>query len=250
MLAYWTLVRREVGGHFISWTGYVVMGSMLFLVGLSFAGMLQALNGEPVLVPVTEMFYETYSFWLIVLVASPLITMRCFAQEKYSGTFETLMTAPVSDAQVILAKFSGAWLFYLLMWIPMLVCILIVRYYAEDPSPFDLGALLSTFAGILLIGALYLSVGCLASALTRSQIIAAMICLVVGVSLFLLSFLHYALPLQSGWQARVLAHICSLEHMKAFARGTVDTRQVVYYLSLTAFFLFLTLKVVGSRRWK
>lgn len=250
MQAYWTLVRRELGGHFSSWTGYVVIAAVLFLVGLSFVQMLQALNAEPIVVPVTEMFYDSYSFWLILLLASPIITMRCFALEKSTGTLETLMTAPVSDLQVVLAKFTGAWLFYGLMWLPLLGCILIVRHYSRDPTALDAGALAATFTGILLLGALYMSLGCLASSLTRSQIIAAMICLAVGITLFLVSFLHYAMPAQAGWQAQAMTHISLVEHMKDFARGMVDTRQVTYYVSGTLLFLYLTLKVVESRRWK
>jgi ABC-2 type transport system permease protein len=250
MQAYWTLVRRELGGHFNAWTGYVVIAAVLFLMGLSFVQMLQALNAEPVVVPVTEMFYDSYSFWLILLLASPIITMRCFALEKSSGTIETLMTAPVGDVQVVLAKFTGAWLFYGLLWLPLLGCILIVRHYARDPTLLDGGALVATFTGILLLGALYLSLGCLASSLTQSQIIAAMICLAVGIALFLLSFLHYAVPVGSGWQGQVMAHISLVEHMRDFARGVVDTRHVIYYVTGTVLFLFLTLKVVESRRWK
>ena len=81
--------------------------------------------------PVTELFYATPFFWLILLLAAPVITMRLFAQEKFSGTFETLMTTPVSDLQVVLAKFTAALLFYLVMWLPLLACMFVVRHYTQ-----------------------------------------------------------------------------------------------------------------------
>jgi ABC-2 type transport system permease protein len=228
----------------------VVIAVVVFLFGLSFSVLLQGLNASETDKPVTELFYDTLFLWLILLLAAPVITMRCFAHEKSSGTFETLMTAPVSDLQVVLAKFSGAMIFYLLMWSPLLACIFIVRHFSNDPTTVDAGTLGSTFLGIALIGALYMSLGCFASSLTRSQIVAAMISLALGTSLFLLSFLSVALSGQGGWVAKIFAHVSLMEHMRDFARGVIDLRPVVFYFSLTALFLFLTLKSVESRRWK
>jgi ABC-2 type transport system permease protein len=110
--------------------------------------------------------------------------MRLFALEKFSGTFETLMTTPVSDIQVVLAKFTAALLFYTLMWLPLLGCVLVVRWFTNDPSAFDAGLLGSTFLGILLNGCLFISLGCCASAMTRSQVTAAMISLILSATLF------------------------------------------------------------------
>jgi len=250
MRTWWTLVRRELSGYFVSWTGYVVIAVVVFLLGLSFAITLQILNAGETDRPLTEEFYNSFALWLILLLGSPVITMRTFAHEKFTGTFETLMTTPVSDLQVVLAKFSGAMIFYLLMWSPLIACIFVVRHFSTDPAVVDSGTLGSTFLGIALIGALYLSLGCFASSLSRSQIIAAMIALAAGVSLFLLSFLSFAMAGQTGWVAKIFTHVSLLEHMHDFARGVIDTRPVVFYLSLTALFLFLTLKSVESRRWK
>jgi ABC-2 type transport system permease protein len=250
MRTYWTLVRRELGSYFISWTGYVVIGVVVFLFGLCFSIMLQNLNTEKTEQPLMELFYNSYFFWLIVLLASPVITMRSFAQEKFSGTFETLMTTPVSDLQVVLAKFTGSIIFFLLTWSPLLACVLIVRHFSNDPDVLDGGTLLSTFLGIGLLGGLFISMGCFASSLTRSQIIAAMFSFALGISLFLLSFLSYALSGQSGWVEKLCAQLSLIEHMRDFARGVVDIRALVFYLSLTILFLFLTLRTVESRRWK
>jgi ABC-2 type transport system permease protein len=250
MQVYLTLVRRELGSYFASLTGYVIIGAVLFLLGLSFTDLMDRLNSEATDMPITELFYQTWYFWLILLLASPLITMRTFALEKAVGTFETLTTTPISDVQIVLGKFTGALLFHLCLWLPLLGSIFIVRHYTNDITAFNPGVLASTFLGIFLVGALFMSIGCFASALTRSQIIAAMISFLLGIAFFMLSFRSFfGLP-QNTWTSSVLARISMIEHMQDFVRGIVDTRFVVFYVSVTTFFLYLTLKVVESRRWK
>jgi ABC-2 type transport system permease protein len=249
MQAYWTLVRRELAGFFLSLGGYIIIAAALFLMGYSFVVILVMLQ-KPTPIPVTELFYSTPFFWLILLLTTPVITMRLFAQEKFTGTFETLMTTPVSDLQVVAAKFTSALLFYVLMWLPFLGCLLVVRHYTNDTGALDGGVVGSTFLGIVLLGALLVSLGCCASALTRSQAIAAMISMGFGASVFLLGYLASRLPAQKTWQMQVLSCFDLFEQMRDFARGVVDTRPVVLLVSLTLFFLFLTLRVVESRRWK
>ena len=251
MRTYWTLVRRELAGFFLSLSGYVIIAAALFLMGYSFVIILGKLQKPmPMAMPVTELFYLTPFFWLLLLLTTPVITMRLFALEKFSGTYETLMTAPVSDFEVVAAKFSAALVFYALMWLPLLGCLLVVQYYATGATVLDGGVIGGTFLGILLLGGLFLSLGCCASALTRSQVIAAMISLVFGASVFLLGYLTSQLPAHDTWQSQVLGCFAFFEQMHDFARGVVDTRPIVLLVSLTYFFLFLTLRVVESRRWK
>src|SRR6185295_3100694 len=100
MQAYLTLTRRELASFFVSMTGYVIIAAALFLMGLSFVVLMVKLQSESIPMPLTTLFYGTAFFWLILLLAAPVITMRLFALEKFSGTFETLMTTPVSDLQV------------------------------------------------------------------------------------------------------------------------------------------------------
>ncbi len=250
MRAYWTLVQRELGAHFFSWAGYVVIAVVLFLLGLSSVDLLQRLNGEAIDQPLPGVFYSSWYFWLILMLATPVITMRSFALEKFSGTYETLMTTPVSDWQVVMAKFSGAMAFYAIMCLPLLSWLFVAKPFTHNSIVFEQGTVAGTFLGILLWGSLYISLGCLASAITRSQIIAAIISVAAGVSLFLLSYISGNFTSQPGWKAQIFAHLGLTEHMQDFARGVVDTRPVLFYLSFTALFLFLTLKVVESRRWK
>ena len=249
MQAYWTLARRELSGFFCSISGYVIISAAAFLLGLSFVVLMINLGNDPQPVPVTELFYLTPFFWLILLLAAPVITMRLFALEKFSGTFETLMTTPVTDLQVVAAKFTAAIVFYMIMWLPLLACLFILRQYASGSGVMDAGLVGCTFIGVFLLGCLFLSLGCFASALTRSQVTAAMVCLVLGVGLFLVSFLAERIP-TADWKSQVLSFFGLLNQMHDFVRGVVDTRSVVFCLTGTFFFLFLTLRVIESRRWK
>ena len=250
MRVYFTLVRRELGSYFASLTGYLILAMVALMFGLSLAVMLEALTREPTIVPLTELFFSTPYFWLVILFAAPVITMRSFALEKFSGTYETLMTTPVGDLQVVLAKFTGSLLFYGILWLPLAAGFFLVRGYSRDAVPMDAGLAGATLLGLLLLGTAFLSLGCLASSLTRSQIVAAMLSFSMGISLFLLSFLSFIIPPQSTWQTALWNQISMINHMQEFARGIVDTRYVVFYLSLTALSLFLTWRVVESRRWK
>src|SRR5262245_6060272 len=203
-----TLVRRELGSHFLSLTGYVVIATVLLLLGFSFMDVLTKLNGTPVDSPLTEVFYVTLYFWLILLLTTPVITMRTFALEKFTGTFETLMTTPVSDIEVVLAKFFGSLIFYIIAWLPLLGYMFILQRYITSPAAaLELPTVASTLLGISLIGSLYISVGCFASALSRSQLIAAALSYGFGLTLFLLS-LRSLVPFPAkGWEAELFRHI-------------------------------------------
>ena len=249
MRIFLTLWRRELAAFFFSFTGYVIIAAVTLLIGLSFVVLMTNLGSDPSPMPVTEMFYRTYFFWLIVLLAAPVITMRLFALEKAAGTFETLMTTPVGDVQVVAAKFSAAIVFYIIMWLPMLACLFIVRHFTNQ-QPLDAGAIGGMYLGIFLVGCLFLSLGCFASSITRSQMAAAIISFVLGVSLFSLGFLAEAIPVTAQWQSQTLSYFGLFEQMGDFARGVADTRSIIFYVSLTFFFLFLTLRAVESRRWR
>ena len=251
MQAFFTLTRRELGSHFMSLTGYVIIATVLVLLGFSFMDILTKLNGTPTESPVTEVFYVTLYFWIVLLLTTPVITMRTFALEKFSGTFETLMTTPVGDLQVVLAKFFGSLVFYLLAWLPLFFYMLILQQYVRnDSAALEPATLGTTFLGITLIGSLFISMGCFASALTRSQLMAAAISYGLGLTLFLLSMRSLVPIHTTGWETEMFKHLSMTEHMQDFARGVVEISSLTYYVSFTIFFLFLTWKVIESRRWK
>jgi ABC-2 type transport system permease protein len=250
MKIFTALLRRELSAFFFSVTGYVIVASATFLNGLGFVVLMFTMGNDAVTAPLTELFYQAYIFWLIVLLATPVITMRLFALEKATGTFETLMTTPVGDLQVVAAKFAASLFFYMVMWLPLLACLFIVQRFTSQPG-LDPGAVGGMFLGIFLTGCLFLSLGCFASALTRSQMAAAMIAVVLGVCLFTFGFLARAIPEGAPqWQSQMIAYFGLFDHMDNFARGVVDTRAVIFYLSATFVFLFLTLRAIESRRWR
>lgn len=250
MRACLTLFRRELGSFFVSWSGYIVVAAAAFLTGLSFYQLLEELRETPVMVPAGEMFFSLAYFWIIQLLAVPLITMRLFAQEKATGTFETLMTAPVSEAQVVLAKYGAAMVFYFLMWLPLAACLALARHLSPEAAALDLGATAGAVAGLALLGANFVAIGCFASALTRNQIVAAMISFAGMFGLFLLNYLARQVELKTSWSSQPLYCLSMVDQMEEMARGMIDTRAILFHLSLALFFLFLTLRVVESRRWK
>lgn len=244
-----TLTRRELAGHFLCLRGYVILAGVQLLLGASLLTVVYLLNGRAYDLPFTEKFPQTEFFWLVLLMISPVITMRTFAQEKSTGTFETLMTTPVSDHQVVLAKFLGSYFFYLTAFLPMLAYPFILERYAHESMAVDIGGVLSLGLGITLFGSFFMALGCFASSLTRSQIVAAVLTFAAGTCLFMLGYLADLRPPEMNWWHHVFHHISMLEHMQDFSSGIVDSRHVLLYLSLTVLFLFLTTKSIGSRRW-
>ncbi len=180
MQAYWTLTRRELASFFCSITGYVIISGLALLVGFDIVALLKSQGTQPFAMPVTQLFFNNLLLWIVIVLTTPIITMRLFALEKATGTFETLMTTPVSDVQVVAAKFSAAVVFFVVMWLPSLACLFIVQHFVNQPGALDQGTLLSMYLGVVLAGCLLLSIGCLASAMTRSQVLAAMVTLVAG----------------------------------------------------------------------
>lgn len=249
MRPFLTLWRRELSAAFASPIGWTVMAGVLLLLGVSFVLIVDSLR-EPSDIPLTELFYGSLFFWVILLLSTPIITMRSFAQERATGTYETLMTAPVGDLQVVMAKFAGCFSFFAFLWLPLLACLLVVRHYTADASTLDWGAVASTYLGIFSLGALYVAIGVFASALTQNQIIAAIVGLALGVSLFLLGFAAPALAGPAAWSTSLLRSFSLVEQMWEFARGIVDVRHLVFHGSLASVFLFLTLKIVEARRWR
>lgn len=250
MHVYLTLVRRELGMVFNTLTGYVVVAAVLFILGFTLSDLVDSLRAGPSEAPVTELFFRSYYFWYAVLLTAPVMTMRSFAAERTSGTYEALMTTPVGDWQVVLAKFTGALLFFLISWMPLALMLFILRQVAREPQLFVPGIIGSTMLGVTLVGALFMAIGCFASALTRSQIVAAMVTFLIGMGLWVASYRPLTGLLGDGVQARVFEHISMIRHITDFSRGQIELTHLIYYGSTVWFFLFLTHRVIESRRWK
>ena len=245
-----TLIRRELDGYFLSMRGYVIMAGVQLLLGASLLMVVLSLNPRAFDLPLTAVFPQSEYFWMVLLLMAPIITMGTFAHEKATGTFETLMTTPVRDGQVVAAKFIGAYLFYLAAFLPMLAYPFILEQHAHQPMNIDLRAVLNLGVGLALFGAFFVALGCFASSLTHSQIVAAVITFAVGTGHLILSYLADLRPPEVTSWFLFYQHISLLHHMDDFASGTFDTRHLLFYLSLTAVLLFLTHQSIASRRWK
>jgi ABC-2 type transport system permease protein len=181
----------------------------------------------------------------------PLLTMGLFAQERSEGTIEVLLTAPVSEASVALAKFLATVAFYVVMLVPSVVYAAIIVYLGEEIGKPDVGPLLTSYLGLLLAGGLYISIGLFTSALTSSQILAALLSWVVILVFWISNQLPALFGLRNTPAGDALEYLHPLEgHLFHFLRGVIDPADVVYFLSFTALFLFLAVRAIESRKWR
>jgi ABC-2 type transport system permease protein len=194
--------------------------------------------------PLRLFFGGTIFFWLFLLFLVPVITMRLIAEERRSGTIEVLLTSPVTEAQVVVGKFSAAMIFYVFLWLPTVLYVLVLMRHSE----IDLGPVLAGYVGVLLLGFLFLGVGTFASTLTDNQLIAAIIAFAVMVALFSIGLVEQVI--MSSDLKTVLGHMNLWTQMDDFAKGIVDTRHVVYQLSVGVLFLFLAAKSLEVKKWR
>jgi ABC-2 type transport system permease protein len=199
-------------------------------------------------VSILRELFDSFFFWITTLTLVPVLTMRLFAEEQRAGTIEMLMTAPVSDVAVVLAKYFGALAFYVVIWAPTVLYVLVLRGLGPLAAPPDLGPIAAGYLGTLLVGAFYLAVGLVCSVLTRNQMVAAIICFALLCVLFFGGFIAFIARVDAVRD--VAGYFCALTHMRDFARGAVDTRPVVFYISGAALMLFLAVKLVEARKWK
>ena len=237
---------RELRAYFFSPLAYVVLTFFLLVNGYVFWLILSFLNDPRARAgaPLELFFGQTIFFWLVLLFVAPVLTMRLLSEERRSGTIEMLMTAPVTETEVVLGKYLAALAYYAFLWLPTLAYVWVVAHYgAVDPGPVASG-----YLGVLGIGALFLAVGLFASSLAKNQIVAAMVTFALLVVLFTFGLLE---NLVAGERAReVFAYLNLWQHMDELSKGIVDTRRLVYYLSLTGFFLFLTGRALEAKRWR
>jgi ABC-2 type transport system permease protein len=240
------IIRRELIAYFSSPLAYIVMAAFLLLQGALFALIIGYLSqpGQSSMSILQAFFGGTIFFWFFLVVA-PLITMRLIAEERRSGTIEVLLTSPVTEAQVIIGKFVAALGFYLALWAPTLLYVLMVKSQAA----IDWGAVAASYLGVALFGALFVSFGLFASTLTRNQIIAAVIAFTGLIVLFGLPLLRGLMTSSSAFAA-VIDHADLWQHMADFSKGIVDTRHVVYEASLTVLFLFMSTKSLELSKWR
>ncbi|MBN1555631.1 MAG: ABC transporter permease subunit [Phycisphaerae bacterium] len=244
-----SIARRELAGYFYSPLAYVIGALFLCVCAFKFApppGFISGSREWFILVPHQQASLRTLFEMMgaAMVVAAPLLTMRLLSEEFHVGTIETLMTAPVTDAQVVLGKFLGVLGFYLALLGSTLMFLVLMFIFARP----DIGVVVMGYLGMILLGAAFLAVGLFASSLTRHQLLAAAAAIVI-LAFFSLLMSPAAAHLGEPWN-QAAARLNAMNYLKSFARGLFDSRAVVFFLALTGGFLFLSIKMVESRRWR
>ncbi len=228
---------KEIQAYFTSPTAYIVAVIFVALTGFFFVASINS--------PFPEASIRGYigpTTFILILLA-PALTMRLLAEEQKLGTIELLLTAPVRDWEVVLGKFMAAMAFFVGTLSLTLYYVLLLFLYGNP----DIGPLLSGYLGLILYGAAALSVGLLTSSFTSNQIIAAVVAMGI---LLLLVLVDQASTLVGGIPSTILSQIGLSSHFNDFSRGIIDIGSVIYFLSVTLVFLFITIRSLESRRWR
>jgi len=230
------ITKRELAAFFSSPIAYVVGAAFLFITGLFFYFTVAFES----IATLTQVFTVIA---VVLLFVAPVLTMRLLAEEARSGTLELLLTAPVRDWEVVVGKFVAAFVFFLAMLTPTLYYLFLLTRYGLPDVPVTF----SGYVGIVLLGAMLLSLGVLTSAMSANQIIAA----VLGISLALAFWLVGGLgSTVEGPVGNLLTYVGIQNHLADFLVGLVTTSNIVYFLSVTAAALFLATRVLEIRRWR
>lgn len=247
MSAVLTIAKREIVSFFLSPFAYVVLtawvlwqGAMYFLFCFFLAG--APIGSASETDPLKMLFGNTTLFFVPLLVFVPVLTMRLLAEETRQGTLETLLTAPVTSSDVVLGKYLAAMALWLTLWLPTLMYAWLTSRFGDV----DWGRLAATYVGILGMGAYYMSLGLLMSAVAKSQISAAVLTFACLGSLFALGIFQF-LELDDA-TLEIVRYVSVWQHMQAFSSGVVDSRYVVYDVTLAALGVFLSVQVLEARR--
>ncbi len=245
MRHFFTILSHELRSLLFNPSTYVAAVLFLALMGFIFTGILDQYSKTPQETPPAAVFFQ--AFWIPVWFMVPLLTMRSFAEERRLGTLETLLTTSVSTTEVVLGKFSAAYLLYLAMWGSTFGFHVVLQHYAPDPRFLDSGPLLGGYLFIAVSGLLYIAVGIFASSLTRSQSVAGILTWVILVALTIgLNYLATA-PIfgqESFHPFKTAVESAQVfQHLEDFTHGVIDTRQVFFYV--TGAILALIFSILG-----
>ena len=230
------IIKRELSSYFNSAIGYIVLAVFTFFSGLFFYMYCLLSN-------TTSMSYVFLSMLMIVMLVIPINKMRSFSEERKQKTDQALLTAPISLTEMVLGKFLGAFLLYCICNAVYIIYIFIIACYA---SP-DWAVFLTTMLGMLLMGGALIAVDLFISALTESQVIAAVISIGVGLLIYMLDSLSNLISAE--WFTAILHNLSFDAHFTNFINGIINLTSVVFFLSVIAVFLFLCVRVFEKRRW-
>lgn len=247
MKGFWPIFKRELFAYFVTPLAYVLILAFVFWQGLhfyllvrSFAQMTEASIDQG---PVQAFFGGDVFYYLPLILICPAITMRLFAEERRSGTVETLLTAPVGTVGVVLAKFAAAMVAYLAMWAPTLLYIVIMKRAGD----IDWRVVGTSYLGVFGVGAQYIALGTMMSAVARSQLVALILSSIVILGFFLLGLGEFVLD--EGSAREMCAYMSVWSQMGELSKGIVDSRRLVLDGSLILFPLYVTSRLVDAWRW-
>jgi ABC-2 type transport system permease protein len=248
MRGFFAVYKREMFAFFVTPLAWVLITVFLFVQGMHFFLLVDHFASQPSIqsdqTPLQAFFGNTVLLYLVLFLLVPPMTMRLFAEERRSGTIETLMTAPVSTTAVVLAKYAAVVSTYIAMWAPTLLYLVILGKTGE----IDWHVAWSSYLGVTLVGAGYLSLGLLMSALTKSQFLALVMTALVILGLFILGIGEFVTRDGTTMHA-VCSHVSIWAHMNDFAAGIVDSRRLAFYGTLVVLPLFVTVRAVDAWRW-
>lgn len=241
----WSLYRKEISSFFSSVTGYLVAGVFLVLTGLFLwviPGQMNILFGG--YASLDSLFY--LAPWLYLFLV-PAVTMRLFADEKRTGTMELLYTRPISEWHIVMAKYLAGFTLVVISLVPTLVYFYSVIQLGNPVGNIDFGGTWGSFIGLLFLSGIYVAIGVFCSSLTDNQIVSFIMAVV-------LSFVFYygfeALSqMVSGSSQSLIVFMGIDEHYQSMSRGVLDSRDVIYFLSMITLFLYLTRTVLSSKKW-
>jgi ABC-2 type transport system permease protein len=243
-----TIAKREIFAYFVSPIAYVVTVVWLIWCGLQFYLLAGVFASAPSLSatanPLSAFFGGSVLFFIPLLVFAPVLTMRLLAEERHTGTIEPLLTAPITTASVVLGKYLAALVFWVALWLPTLMYVWITSQFGR----IDAGAVLTSYLGVLGIGVYYMAIGVAMSALAKNQIVAALLSFMLLSGLFAVGLLSFLDTFASYRDA--IDYISLWGHMQAFSKGIVDTRFLVFDLSVAALFVYLAWRALEGRRWQ
>jgi gliding motility-associated transport system permease protein len=246
------IAQKELRSYFSSPMAYIVIGFFLLPFGVFFylyltafvrQSMQMAQFGGAMNINLQVVRYVLQNSSVIILFIMPMITMRTYSEEKRSGTIELLLTSPVSDVEIILGKFFGAFGLYAAMLAATLLYIGVLFVYGNP----EWRPLVAGYLGLLLMGGAFLSLGLLISSTTNNQIVAGVVTFVVFLMLWIIGWFADSAGPTIG---PITSFLSITEHFDDFSKGIIDTKHVIYYLSLITFGLFMTSKSVDTERWR
>lgn len=246
MSGFLPIFKRELFSFFVTPLAWVVMTAFLVIQGLHFYVVLTnfatqvALNADAG--PVQTFFGQTVFLYIPIFFVCPVLTMRLFAEERRSGTLEPLMTVPVTTTGVVLGKYAAVVVAYAAIWLPTLVYMFIV----SAAGHVDWNVVGTGYLAVIAVGAGYLAIGTMTSAVTDSQLAAAIMSAMVIVALFIVGIGELILP--EGPLRDVCGHVSVWAHMNDFSRGIVDSRRLVFDATAIALPLFIAVRAIDARR--